>query len=124
MEDTRMSSVPTEPPASGANVAQLRAVDAQTEVRLDEDQAPGAAYVDVTSGEERRRPIIPDHWQTWDNAKRHVRLAVARRAHWSAYHGVRLPAYLARSVLFATWGVFVTGGKLIEWWHIPGTGTL
>ena len=36
-----MTSAPTDPPAERRKVVPLRAVDAQTEVRLDEDKAPG-----------------------------------------------------------------------------------
>ena len=57
-----------------SRVVPLRAVGAQTEVRLDEDQAPGPSYVDLTGGEAKRRPIIPDHWASWENAKRHITL--------------------------------------------------
>jgi S-DNA-T family DNA segregation ATPase FtsK/SpoIIIE len=119
-----MSFEPIDPPASGGNVVQVRAADAYTEVGLDEGKLPGAAYVDLTGGEAQRKPIIPHHWRTWENARRHVVLKVAHRAHWTAYHAVRSPAYFARAVAFMVWGVFVTGGKLIAWWHIPGTTKL
>ena len=99
----------------------LRAVDAGTEVRLDEAKPRGPAYVDLTSGEAQRRPLIPEHWRTWENAKRHVSLAAARHGHRAAYHGLRSPAYFARALGFAVWGVVVTVKRLISWWHIPGT---
>jgi DNA segregation ATPase FtsK/SpoIIIE, S-DNA-T family len=111
------------PRPEAGEVVRLRAVEAPTEVRLDEDQA-APSYVDLTGGDAKRRPVIPEHWRTRENAARHVSLAAARHAHWTAYHGVRLPVYAVRSVMFAGWGVLVTGGKLIEWWHIPGTGEL
>jgi DNA segregation ATPase FtsK/SpoIIIE, S-DNA-T family len=101
-------------------VVQLRAVDAQTEVRLDEDQAVAAAYVDLTGGEAQRRPLIPEHWRTWENARRHVSLAAARHGHRAAYHGLRSPASFARALGFAVWGVIVTARRLVSWWHIPG----
>ena len=88
-----MSSQPTDPPADSANVVPLRALDAHTEVALDEDKPPGAAYVDLTSGEAQRRPIIPEHWRTREAARTHIRLALARHAHRAAYHGVRSPGY-------------------------------
>ena len=105
-------------------VVPLRAVDAQTEVRLDEDQAPAPAYVDLTTGDGQRRAIIPEHWRTRENARRHVALAAARHGHRAAYHGVRSPAYFAKALGFAVWGVLVTGRRLIAWWHIPGTTRL
>jgi hypothetical protein len=70
-----MSSAPAEPPAEGGSVVPLRAVDAQTEVRLDEDQGAAPAYVDLTTGEAKRLPVIPEHWRTRENAKKHV-------SHW------------------------------------------
>jgi DNA segregation ATPase FtsK/SpoIIIE, S-DNA-T family len=51
-------------------------------------------------------------------------LAAARHAHRAAYHGVRSPAYFARALGFAVWGVLAVGGRLIAWWHIPGTTRL
>jgi len=116
----------TDPTAREWNteVVPLRAVDAETEVRLDEDKPPGPSYVDLTSGDSQRRAIIPEHWRTWENAKRHVSLAAARHGHLAAYHGLRSPAYFTRAVGFAAWGVIVTTGRLIAWWHIPGTTKL
>jgi DNA segregation ATPase FtsK/SpoIIIE, S-DNA-T family len=119
-----MSSEPTGPPADGGTVVPLRAADAQTEVRLDEDKPPGPAYVDLTTGDAQRRPIIPPHWRTWEAAKRHVSLAAARHGHLAAYHGVRSPAYFIRALGFAVWGIIVTVKRLIAWWHIPGTTKL
>jgi hypothetical protein len=65
-----MSSEPTDPPADSRTVIPLRAVDAHTEVRLDEDTPAAPSYVDVTTGDAQRRPIVPEHWRTWENAKR------------------------------------------------------
>ena len=59
---------------------QLRAVDAGTEVRLDESAGPAPAYVDLTRAEPQRRAIIPEHWRTLEAAKRHVQLAAAGTA--------------------------------------------
>jgi len=111
-----------EPPR--AQVVQLRAVDAQTEVALDEGKPPGPAYVDLTGAEAKRRDIIPEHWRTAENAKRHIALAAARHGHRAAYHGVRSPGYLVKATGYAVRGVFVTAGRLISWWHIPGTSGL
>jgi S-DNA-T family DNA segregation ATPase FtsK/SpoIIIE len=105
---------------SGAEVIPLRAVDAGTEVRVDEGTVPGASYVDLSGGQEQRRPIIPEHWRTWENARRHAGLAAARHGHRAAYHGVRAPGYFAKATGFAVWGVIVTVRRLIAWWHIPG----
>ena len=117
-----MTSAPNDPPADGGNVVPLRAVDAQTEVRLDEDQGAAPAYVDLTRGDGQRRPLVPEHWRTRENAKRHLSLMAARHGHRAAYHGLRSPAYFTRALAFALWGVIVTGKRLIAWWHIPGTG--
>jgi DNA segregation ATPase FtsK/SpoIIIE, S-DNA-T family len=119
-----MTSEPAGAPAEGATVVPLRAVDAHTEVRLDEDKPPGAAYVDLTGGDAQRRPVIPEHWRTREAARRHIALAAARHGHRAAYHSVRSPAYFARALGFALWGVVVTMQRLIRWWHIPGTTRL
>jgi DNA segregation ATPase FtsK/SpoIIIE, S-DNA-T family len=112
------------PDSPRAQVVPLRAVDAQTEVALEEGRPEGPSYVDLTSGEGTRRAIIPEHWRTWENAKRHVSLAAARHGHRAAYHGVRSPAYLTKAAGYAIRGLFVTGRGLIAWWHIPGTTEL
>jgi len=119
-----MTSAPHDPPADGGTVVPLRAVDAQTEVALDEGKPPGAAYIDLTSGDAQRRPVIPAHWRTWEAARTHIRLAVARHVHRAAYHGVRSPGYTVKALGFAVWGVVAVLGRLIAWWHIPGTGQL
>jgi S-DNA-T family DNA segregation ATPase FtsK/SpoIIIE len=117
-----MTSEPTDPPADRGTVVPLRAVDAHTEVRTDE--SPGPSYVDLTSGQAQRRPVIPEHWRTWENARRHISLAAARHGHRAAYHSLRSPAYFGRALGFAVWGVIVTSKRLILWWHIPGTTRL
>jgi S-DNA-T family DNA segregation ATPase FtsK/SpoIIIE len=122
MEDPIMTSGTDGPQAR--TVVPLRAAGARTEVHLDEDQAAGPAYIDLTRGEAQRRPLIPEHWRTWDTAKRHISLAAARHGHRAAYHALRSPAYFVRALGFAVWGVIVTGKHLISWWHIPGTTKL
>ena len=117
-----MSSEPNDPP--GGEVIPLRAVDAQTETAFDESKPPGPAYVDLSNGEAARKEIIPAHWRTRENTKRHLALMAARHGHRAAYHGVRSPAYFFRALGFAIWGVIVTLKRLIAWWHIPGTGDL
>ena len=120
MEETSMS----EAPDRGGKVVQLRAVDAQTEVRLDEAEPPGPSYVDVSTGDAKRRPIIPDHWSSREAARRHITLMAARHGHRAAYHSVRSPGYFTKSLGFAVWGVIVVVRNLIAWWHIPGTAQL
>jgi S-DNA-T family DNA segregation ATPase FtsK/SpoIIIE len=110
-------------PRPDADVVPLRAVGAETEVALDE-AAAAPVYVDLTSGGAQRRDIIPEHWRTLENARRHVSLAMARNGHRAAYHGVRSPAYFVKALAFAFWGVIVTARGLVSWWHIPGTGAL
>jgi S-DNA-T family DNA segregation ATPase FtsK/SpoIIIE len=105
-------------------VAPLQAIEAPTEVQLDEGKKPGPSYVDISSGEGQRRPIIPEHWSSRENAKRHVSLAAARHGHRAAYHSVRSPAYFAKALGFAVWGVVVVIKRLLAWWHIPGTTKL
>ncbi len=62
----------------GAEVVPLRAAEVPTEVQLDEDRTQRPSYVDLSRGEAHRRPIIPEHWRSLENAKRHV--AAGRRA--------------------------------------------
>ena len=123
MEETSMSTDQATGHPDG-QVIPLRAAEADTEVQLDEGRAAGAAYVDLTGGDAKRRPIVPAHWSSWENAKRHIAFALVRHGHRAAYHSVRSPAYFAKSLGFAVWGVVVTVRRLIRWWHIPGTTAL
>ena len=120
-----MASEQAGPPAdSGNTVPHLRAVDAHTEVRLDEDRAAGPGYVDLSDGQSARKPIIPSHWRTRENARKHVSLMAARHGHRAAYHGIRSPSYFFKALGFAVWGVIVTVKRLVTWWHIPGATRL
>ena len=105
-------------------VIRLRAVDAETEVHLDEAQPPGPSYVDLPTGDAKRLPIVPAHWKTREAATRHVLLKADWLSHWSRFHGARSPKYAVWATGFALYGVYVTGRRLIAWWHIPGTGQL
>ena len=111
-------------PRPEAGVVPLRAMDAQTETRLDEDTSQRPAYVDLTGGEPKRRPVFPEHWRTRKAAADHVKITGDRYSYLAAFHGVRLPLYACYSLAFAVWGVVVTIRRLISWWHIPGTTRL
>ena len=106
------------------NVVPLRAAEVPTEVRLDEDQGAAPGYVDLTRDEPHKRPIIPEHWRTRENAKKHVQLAAARHGHRTAYHSVRTPGYFFKALGFSVRGVYVTVKHVIKWWHVPGTSEL
>lgn len=107
-----------------AQVVPLRAVEAPTEVQLEEDRTPAPAYVDLTGGESARRPIIPAHWSSREAAKRHLSLMAARHSHRAMYHGVRSPGYFTKALGYAVRGLVVVLGRIIGWWHIPGTSAL
>lgn len=106
------------------NRPQLQAADAGSDVRLEEDTGPVPGYVHLSSGDAQRKRIIPERWSTWEAAKQHVRLSAARHAHRAAYHGVRSHVYFGKSAWYAAHGVYVTGRKIIDWWHIPGMSLL
>ena len=103
-----MTSDPTDPPAEGANVVPLRAVDAETEVRLDEDKPPGPSYVDLTGGDAQRRPLIPGPLA--DAGGGEASRQPGRGPAWPPRRVPRpaLPGYSAKALGFAVWGVVVT----------------
>jgi DNA segregation ATPase FtsK/SpoIIIE, S-DNA-T family len=111
-------------PPERSRVVPLRAVDAQTETILEDAATAAPAHVDLTSPDAQRKRIIPEHWTTRENARRHIALVAARHGHAAAYHGVRSPGYFFRALGFAVWGIAVTGKRIIAWWHIPGTAKL
>jgi DNA segregation ATPase FtsK/SpoIIIE, S-DNA-T family len=110
----------TSEPAGGSGdgkVVQLRATDAGTEARTIE--ATGPAYTDLSDGRPARKAVIPAHWRTWAAAREHVKLAAARHGHAAAYHGVRVPMYVALTLWWALAGAARTAGRLLAWWHVP-----
>jgi DNA segregation ATPase FtsK/SpoIIIE, S-DNA-T family len=100
-----------------AEVVPLRAADAGTEVRTAE--SPGPAYTDLSDGRAQRKPVIPAHWQSWERAREHVKLAAARHAHAAAYHGIRAPGYVFLTAWWALVGIGRTAALLLAWWHVP-----
>jgi S-DNA-T family DNA segregation ATPase FtsK/SpoIIIE len=110
-----MTSEPIDGSEDG-KVVRLRAVDVGTEDRTAE--AAGPAYADLSDGRAQRKPVIPEHWQTWERARGHVKLAAARNAHAAAYHGVRAPAYLVLTAWWAFVGIGRTVALLLAWWHV------
>jgi DNA segregation ATPase FtsK/SpoIIIE, S-DNA-T family len=110
----------TSEPAGGSGdgkVVQLRATDAGTEARTIE--ATGPAYTDLSDGRPARKAVIPAHWRTWAAAREHVQLAAARHGHAAAYHGVRVPMYVALTLWWALAGAVRTAGRVLAWWHVP-----
>lgn len=97
---------------------ELRATDAQTEVRVEESS--GAVYADLTAGDAQRRPIVAEHWRTVEAARLHLRLMAARHGHAAGYHGLRSHIYFGKSAGYAVRGLFVVAGRIIGWWHLPG----
>jgi hypothetical protein len=35
-------------------------------------ESPGPAYTDLTDGRPERKPVIPAHWQTWQEVHLHL----------------------------------------------------
>jgi hypothetical protein len=60
------------------NVVPLHAQDAGTDTRVTEAADP--AYTDLSDGRAQRKPVIAEHWQSWERAREHVKLAAARYA--------------------------------------------
>ena len=116
-EELIMTSEPISDGNQDGKIVPLRAADAGTEARL--GQTPAPAYADLSDGRAHRKPVIPPYLRGAENIRRHLGLLAARHGHAAAYHGVRLPAYLALTVIWAVAGIFRTGGRLIAWWHVP-----
>jgi LAGLIDADG-like domain len=110
-----------ERPGRDADVIPIRANDVVTEARVGQSGPgePQPVYADLTDVTDRRKPVIPHHWQTRDRAREHLRLLAARYRHWTLYHGVRTPSYLVKATGWSLWGIIRTIGQLLEWWHVP-----
>jgi S-DNA-T family DNA segregation ATPase FtsK/SpoIIIE len=104
------------------NVVSLPALDAGTEVRL--DQSPAAAYVDVSDGRAHRKPIVPPHLRDGDGlgglsrgVRTHLHHRGVQHGHAAAYHAVRSPKYATLTVAWAVVGLFRVLGRVLKWWH-------
>ncbi len=107
-----------------AQVIQLRAAGAPTEVQLGEAHPSGAVYVDVSEGRASRKPIIPAHLRDGDGlaglargVRAHLHHEAVRHGHAAAYHAVRSPRYLTLTFAWAIVGAFRIGGRVLRWWH-------
>lgn len=94
----------------------------------DPGQEPGAELVpvettpappvEVAAGAEpgTRRDVVPEAWKR-HNIRATVRFHAGLNWHRVKYHGIRLPAYAAKTALFAALGVGVLAGRVLYWWH-------
>ena len=100
----------------GTGVVPLRAEAAATSADL--GQAAPPAYLDTTSPEPQRRPVIPVPLHR-ANIGATVRFHAGLASHRARYHGLRAPFYL----LIWCWHVVRGAGRLIRrlltWWHWP-----
>ena len=107
---------PEPEPRPDAEIVPLRAEPAAT--RGDLDQAAPPAYLDTTSPEPQRRPIIPAAIQR-ANIGSTVRYHAGLNWHRARYHGLRAPAYLILWLWHAVRGAGRLTGRLFRWWHWP-----
>ncbi len=121
-----MSTEPTEDPTedTGAEVVPIRPgeiVPAPGDPGIDLGEAAPTRdpiAIGYTRTDAGRRPVIPDHWRGRDNIKR--TLARIGEHHWykARYHGLRSPAYLAKAVTWAAWGVCLLVWAHLQWWWV------
>ena len=80
------------------------------------EPAVAAEYADVTEQAELR-PVIPEHLQTWAGIKTEIGLHLHRHWHRARFHGIRMPAYVVKTVAYAVLGAVYLTGRVIAWWH-------
>ncbi len=107
---------PEPEPRPDAEIVPLRAEHAATPGDL--DQAAPPAYLDTTSPEPQRRPIIPAAIQR-ANIGSTVRYHAGLNWHRARYHGLRAPAYLILVLWHAVRGAGRLTRRLMRWWHWP-----
>jgi hypothetical protein len=71
--------------------------------------------IGVVPDESRRLPVIPEHLSSWAEIKSTARRHFGRGRHHALFHGVRLPVYLGRTMVFALAGVARVAGVHLAW---------
>ncbi|MEU0560929.1 cell division protein FtsK [Dactylosporangium sp. NPDC006015] len=96
------------------------------EVDLDEEPEPTRepVYVDITTRDHERRPVIPAALRGTSNMKAAARRAAGRAGHTLAYHVVRLPRYVVLAAFWAVVGAGRLAGRQVRWWWVAEQSTL
>jgi DNA segregation ATPase FtsK/SpoIIIE, S-DNA-T family len=91
-------------------------IDAHKGVPVDQPDVPIATtWADITSGDAPRRPIIPAWLRSRDQRRQTLRNIGAALGYWVAFHAVRSPWYLAKTVFYAPKGAGRATGKVLGW---------
>lgn len=93
--------------------------DTHFEWELDEEPEPTRApiFVDITTRDDERRPIIPAAYRR-GNVRTTVRRGVGRNTHRAGYHTVRAPLYATKVAWYSAVGTVRIVGKSIRWWWV------
>jgi DNA segregation ATPase FtsK/SpoIIIE, S-DNA-T family len=102
-----------------ADIMPLRPSDVSYEIELDDAAEPGSpVLVDPPEPVAHRLPVIPSSLSSpegiWRTAARHG----GRAVHAGAYHAVRSPVYLAKTVTYALAGIFIVAARHLHWWFL------
>ena len=103
-----------EAPEPGAEVIPLRASDAGSITAFDEGRPDGAAYLDVSGTEEKRRAIIPEHL-TRSRLPETLGGWAGRTWYQLRYHGLRLPWHTVWLSWLAHKGLWRLTCRLFAW---------
>ncbi|MGK5442664.1 cell division protein FtsK [Micromonospora sp. URMC 105] len=70
---------------------------------------------DVLARQQDRRPILADWARSWRGFRAAVRHQLKDAGYVTAYHGVRLPKYAAKTAVWAPVGLFRGFGRALHW---------
>lgn len=99
----------------GATVVPLRAADAASAVAFDEGRPDGAAYLDTTGSEKKRRDIIPEHL-TRGRLPETLGAWAGKTSYQVRFHAIRVPWYAVWFTFLGGRGVYVLSARLKAWW--------
>ena len=104
---------------AGSEVMPLRPADVSYEIELDDPPEPGPpVLVEPPQPAVHRLPVVPAALASPAAFRRAVVMHGGRAAHAGAYHGIRAPAYLARTVLYALGGIVIVAARHLRWWFV------
>lgn len=75
-------------------------------------------YADITAPEGQRLPVIPPQWASVPAARAHLARQAGRAGHQAAYHSVRAPVYLVRTLAYSVAGLVRLAGRYVAWWLV------
>lgn len=120
--DTRRAVDPADPTAGdvlGESGPDVDGGESSVDVALDDDPTPGGMPVETPETDRAgRRPVVPAQWSNRANITATLHHAAGLTGYRLAFHAVRSPLYLAKTLGWAVVGVYVVVRAHLRWWWV------